>query len=289
VKNKYVWLFTSVALLCLNGSAWAQVSEADSVKGELHVDSPRFVRTELTLSELHGGRSVAEVAVGADGRFEFRHVPYGEYRLTVFDGANQPIHEELISVHDQTQPIQVQVTLPVIERPASGTVSVRELVHPPTKKAFNAVVAAQKFAEAGAHDKAAEQLEKAIQLSPDYATAWINLAAQHIFLKRYEEGLHELEHAGEISKPTAMMLCDMAYAQYALHRYDEGVRSAREALRLDPSHAQAHYLLGSYLALDRRSWAEGIQHLEVAARSMPAARTELEHARHESAQVVTHP
>jgi hypothetical protein len=84
-----------------------------------------------------------------------------------------------------------------------------------------------------------------------------------------------------------MALCNMAYAQYALHRYGEGTRTAREALRLDPSYAQAHYLLGSFLVVDRRP--EGLRHLEAAARSMPAAQAELERARHVSAQVVTHP
>jgi tetratricopeptide (TPR) repeat protein len=243
----------------------------------------------VTLSELHGGRNLAAVAVGADGRFEFRHVPYGDYRLTVLDGRGQQIHEELITVHYQPQPIQIEVTLPATERPAAGTVSAEELLHPPTRQAFKAVLAAQKFAEAGAHDKAVEQLEKAIRLSPDYTTAWVNLAAQHIFLKRYQEALQELAHAGEISKPTAMMLGNTAFAQYALHRYEEGTRAAREALRLDPSNPLAHYLVGSFLAVDRRTRAEGLQHLEVAARTMPAARAELERVKRESVQVVTHP
>lgn len=287
MENKHIWLFAAVAVLCLSGSTWGQVLEADSVKGELHVDSPTLLHSEVVLSDLHGGQKVAAVSVGGDGRFEFRHVPYGDYRLTVLDDAEQPIHEELITVHDQPQPIQVRVTLPETPRPASGAVSAEELLHPPAKKALKAVLEAQKLADAGAHDKAAEQLEKAVQLSPGYTPAWVNLAVQHIFLKGYEQALQELTRAVEISKPTAMALCNMAYAQYALHRYGEGTRTAREALRLDPSYAQAHYLLGSFLVVDRRP--EGLRHLEAAARSMPAAQAELERARHVSAQVVTHP
>jgi tetratricopeptide (TPR) repeat protein len=287
VDNQRVWFSTAVAVLCFCGSAWGQASEADSVKGELHLDSLTVIRSEVTLTDLRGGRTVGEEYVGTDGRFEFRHVPLGEYRLMVLDEANRPIHEELLTVREQAPPIQVVVKLPENERPAGATVSAQDLLHPPTPKAFKAFVAAQKFSAAGAHEKAVEQLEKAVRLSPEYGAAWVNLAAEHILLKRYEEALQELTHASEISKPTAMLYGDMAFAQYCLRRFADGTRSAREALRLDPSSAPAHYLLGTFLVLDRRTQAEGFQHLEQAARTMPAAQAELERVRHESAQVVT--
>jgi tetratricopeptide (TPR) repeat protein len=289
VSNNHMWLFTAVAVLCLNHSIHGQASEVESIKGELHVNSPVVLHGEVTLSDLHGGPKVAQAPFGGDGRFEFRHLPYGEYRLTVLDANQKPIHEELIAVHDQQHPIEVDVRVVAAEPAAASTVSRQELLHPATKKAFQAFLAAQKFSEAGEHEKAAEQLEKAIQLSPDYCNAWINLAAQHIFLKRYEQALQELTHASQISRPTALLLSNMAFAQFALHRFAEGTLSAREALRLDPSCVQAHYLLGSLLAQDRRTRTEGIQHLEVATRTMPAARTELERIQRDSAQVVTHP
>jgi hypothetical protein len=52
---------------------------------------------------------------------------------------------------------------------------------------------------------------------------------------------------------------------------------------------QAHFILGGFLVHDARTRAEGVQHLETAARVMPAARAELERVQHESVQVVTHP
>jgi len=86
-----------------------------------------------------------------------------------------------------------------------------------------------------------------------------------------------------------MILTNVAYAQYMLHRFVEGTAAARAALQLDSTCVQAHYLLGSFLAQDRRTRAEGVQHLEVAARTMPAAREELARAERESVHVVTHP
>ena len=287
--NKRLRLF-AVAVLGFSRSIWGQGSEADSVKGELRLNSPAAIHGEVKLTSLHGAITGAiATEFHSDGRFEFRHVPYGDYRLTVVDGSNRPIHEEMITVHDRPQPIEVDVTVREEPKPASGAVSAQELLHPPTKRAFKASLAAQKLSEAGQHEKAAEQLQKAIQLSPDYAPAWINLGVQHVFLKRYEQALQELAHAMEISHPTPMVLCNMSYVQYTLRRYAEGTQSAREALRLDPSCVQAHYLLGSFLVHDRHNRTEGVQHLEVAAHTMPAAQAELERVRRESAQVVTHP
>lgn len=286
MSNKHVRLF-AVAVLCLSRSAWGQASEVASVKGELHTSA--LLRGQVLLSDLHGGLNSVSVPVSGDGRFEFHQVPYGEYRLTVVNADQQPVHQELISVHGQLQPIEIQVTERQEPRPASGSVSARELLHPPTKKAFQALAAAQKFSEAGDHQKALEQLEKAVQLSPDYTAAWINLGAQHVYLKRYEEAIQDLTRAAEISGPTSMILSNLAYTQYMLHRNAEAMASARAALHLDPSSMQAHYLLGSFLAQDRRTRAEGVQHLELAARTMPAARTALERAERESVQVVTHP
>ncbi len=285
MSNKHVRLYTTVAVLCLSRGIWGQ--DADSVKGEVH--SSIFLRYQVTLRDLHGIRNAFAVPVGGDGQFEFRHVPYGEYRLTVLNGDDQPVHEELVTVHNRQQPMDVQVTAREEPRPASGSVSVAELLHPPAKKAFKAFMAAQKFDEAGQHEKAAEQLETATRLSPDYAAAWVNLGAQNIFLKRYEEALRDLTRASEISGSTALILSNMTYAQYSLHRYTEGAAAARAALQLDPGCAQAHYLLGSFLVLDRRTRAEGVQHLELAARTMPVARAELERVAHDSVQVVTHP
>ena len=235
------------------------------------------------------GPKVAEAPFGSDGRFEFRQLPYREYRLTVLDANQKPIHEELIAVHDPRHAIKMDARVAAAEPAAASTVSRQELLHPATKKAFKAFLAAQRFSEAGEHEKAADQLEKAIQVSPDYSNAWINLAAQPIFLKRLEQALHELTHASQSCRPPALLLRNMAFAQFALHRFAEGTLSAREALRLAPSCAQARHLLGSLLAQDRRTRTEGIQHLEVAARIRPAGRTELERVQRDSAQLVTHP
>lgn len=287
MSYKRIRSLTVFAVLCLNRSTWGQVSEADSVRGELH--SSNLLHVQVTLTDLHGSRPFAEVPVSGDGRFEFRHVPYGEYRLSVTDSGEQPVYQELIAIHVQQQPIEIAITAREESRPAGELVTAQELLHPPAKKAFKAFVAAQKFSEAGEHEKAAAQLADAVRLSPNYVAAWINLGAQHIFLKRFEDAVQDLTRASGLSRPTAMLLTNLAFAQYSLHRYAEGTQSARQALLVDPEWPPAHYLLGGFLVRDARTRAEGLQHMVTAARAMPAARADLERLQHESVSLITHP
>ena len=127
MQSKRIRLWLAVSALCLNCGAWGEGSDA-LLKGELHVNSSGIFRTQVILSDLRGSLSVATASVSADGRFEFRNVPYGEYRLTVLDSDEHAIHEEFISVHDQLQPIAVEVTPQEAPRPAAGTVSAQELL-----------------------------------------------------------------------------------------------------------------------------------------------------------------
>ena len=46
---------------------------------------------------------------------------------------------------------------------------------------------AQRFSESGQTEKAVEELEKAIRISPEYADAYNNLAVQHIRMGRFED------------------------------------------------------------------------------------------------------
>jgi tetratricopeptide (TPR) repeat protein len=161
----------------------------------------------------------------------------------------------------------------------ADTVSAQELLHPPSRKSLDAFVAARKLSDKGAHQEAAEKLEKAVELSPYYSDAWINLAAQHLYLSRYDEALRELTRAHEIAGPSPVLLSDMAFAEFELGHFAEGLQSVRDALRLDPSYARAHYILGAFLVRDRRTRTEGIAHLERAASALPAAQGELERVR----------
>jgi tetratricopeptide (TPR) repeat protein len=258
----------------------AQSAEASAVKGGLQCAVPTIFRDYyVELVDLARHADIHRVDVQADGAFEFRSVPAGDYRLRVTDLNGDSIYEQYVVISSYSGPLTIQLPEGKKPRVPGGTVSLTQLRHPPAPKAFQAVLSAQHFSETGQVDKAVVELEKAIRISPEYADAYNNLAVQHMRMNRYEDAARELERAIEIAGPSPMKLCNLAYAQHRLQRDPEAIANSRAALRMDSAYPQAHLILGSLLASDPRTRQESITHLEQAAVTLPSARTTLENVR----------
>ncbi len=270
--------FATVVCLCVPPFlAGAQLA---SVRGELKsARAANFREMWVELLDISHRADAHRVDVRADGEFEFRAISPGEYSLRVTNLNGEPIHEQFVTITGYGEPLRVELPGAKPLSSAPGTISMKQLRHPPTAKAFQAVAAAQRLSEAGDQEKAAAELEKAIRLSPDYADAYNNLAVQHIRMNRFDAAATELQRAIELAGPTPMMLCNLAFAQHKLQRDPEAVANTRAALRLDSSYAQAHLILGSILAMQPATRAESIPHLQRAAETLPSARVTLERAR----------
>jgi tetratricopeptide (TPR) repeat protein len=270
-----------VAVVFLGIPGRSQPGESPAmVKGELHSEAPVFFPDYRV--ELAGANRASETYRGEvqfDGSFELRGVPGGEYTLRVTTLHGEPVYQETVIVVPHAGPLSVLLPAPDKKPSAPGTISVTQLRHPPDRKAFQAVAAAQRFSASGQTEKAVEQLEKAIRISPEYAEAYNNLAVQHVRMGQFEEASREFARAIAIAGPSALLLANLAYAQRRLDRLPEAVASARAALHLEPGSPQAHLILGSILAQDPRTRAESIPHLERAAETLPSARAMLEYLR----------
>jgi tetratricopeptide (TPR) repeat protein len=269
-----------VAIVSLGIPAKAQNSEISSVKGEVHSASATDFRefwVEL-IDMSHSGASY-RAAVEPGGGFEFRYVSTGQYRLRVTNLQGDSICEQFVGVNSQSGLLTIDLPSTARQPSAPGTISLRQLSHPPTPQAYKAAVSAQRFIQAGQPEKAEAELQKAIRLSPDFADAYNILAVEHLRMKRYEEAATEVSRAIEIAGPSPMTLCNLAYADYQLHRNADAITATRSALRLDSAYPQAHLILGSILAADPRTRAESIPHLERAAETLPSARATLEKVR----------
>ena len=214
------------------------------------------------------------------GGFSFHSVPPGDYMARLVDSNGNVIREEMIRF-DGINSV-VRFTAPRLSeksRPTGERISVRQLQNPPSKKAIKAVVEAQKYSEAGQHDKAAAALEKAIQLSPDFAVAHTNLGAQYLHLRQYEKAIEEANRAMESGSPNVHDLGNRGLALWALGRLAEAMESAKQALTLDSRAATAHYILGSLLSMKADTLPEAIKHLEIAAEKNASAAKNLAAAR----------
>lgn len=231
-------------------------------------------------AELYDGvhRKFGTAELGFDGAFEFERVPLGDYTIVVIDSHGEAVHQEFVSAKPDQR---ASIRLPKREVPQhpEGPVSVAELRHPPAKKAMKTAMAGQKFAQAGQFDQAAVEFQKAIEISPDYAFAVSGLAASDLHTGKFREAASEAKRAIELSQPNPVDLANLALAQHRLGQIAESTATARQWLALAPENPKAHWILGLLLARDRRTLAEAAQHLERAAKELPAARENWEAAR----------
>jgi tetratricopeptide (TPR) repeat protein len=214
--------------------------------------------------------------VGVEGKFEFRGVAAGDYLLHVTDVQGQTVYQQFVTIREHMNEVTVHLPEPEHRPGAPGTISVKQLSHPPTKKAVQAFAAASRLSSSGKYGEAAAELEKAIQISPEFASAYTNLAVQQIRMEHFEDAAASSKRAMQIAGPDPINLCNLAFAQFQLQRFDDAAANARAALRLDSGYRQAHLILGTVLARDPVSRAEAIQHLEMAAETFQSARDNLE-------------
>jgi tetratricopeptide (TPR) repeat protein len=249
--------------------------EAPVVKGEIENNQPIVNGYTIELYDLGRHSTMSTSEIRTNGEFEFRQILYGSYLVTVTNAQGETVYQGNFNVGGSAEPFIIRLPNDEKPRPGSGTISVKQLQHPPTRRAYEALFAAQRFAEAGENGKAVESIERAIAISPDYADAWVNLGARHIGMGRYREAIVETRHAIELAGPSSLTLCNIAFAESLLGSQAEAKQSAEEALRLKPDDAHAHYVLGLVLYLSHGSNEEAVRHLQLAAPTILGARETL--------------
>jgi tetratricopeptide (TPR) repeat protein len=265
------------AMVCAAGQAQSQTGdgqEASVVKGEIENGQPIAEGYTIQLYNLDR-HAVTTADTGPGGEFEFRQAPYGSYLVTVTNAHGNWVYVGNVTIGGMSGPLIIHLPKEQINRPVSGLISIKQLQHPPARKAFDAAREAQKFSDGGDYAKAAESLQLAVAISPDYADAWVNLAAQHIRLGAYGQAVDETRHAIELAGPSTVTLCNLAFAQSLLGRDAEARESAEQALFLKPDNAQAHYILGVILLRGQANATEAIRHLQLAAPTIAGARAVL--------------
>jgi tetratricopeptide (TPR) repeat protein len=99
--------------------------------------------------------------------------------------------------------------------------------------------------EMGRWEESAENLRKAISISPNFAEAHINLGTTLGKLNRPEEAAISLERAIALQPESVDALCNYSNTLRVLGRLDEAEISAKQALNLKPDNAPSHHSLGN--------------------------------------------
>jgi len=276
MRNRCTRSVSAVAACVIALPMILKSAEISLVRGHLQSIGQRaFDGLFVGMEEVATHGSVNRVDVAHDGSFEFRGVPSGEYLLRVTDGQGRIVHHEYVTLHDFMRDLTVEMPETKSTQPTGTTVSVKQLLHPPDRKAVQAFYAAAHLSETGKYQQAISELEKAIRISPEFGQAYTNLAVQEIRMGRFAESIVASQRAIELGGPDAVNLCNMAFAQFQLKQFEEAEISARAAVRLDGSYTQGHLVLGTVLALDPAKRDEAVRHLEIAAARFESAKTTL--------------
>ncbi|MCZ6636210.1 MAG: tetratricopeptide repeat protein [bacterium] len=116
------------------------------------------------------------------------------------------------------------------------------------------------FAEEKNYSAAAAWIRKAVDLSPHFFKAYVNLGGVYEAMNNQEEALDALQRATQIQPGDPGLLRRMGRLCYALGRYREAVKHYGELVILEPMDGLVHYNLGLALA--------GTKSYETASRSL---------------------
>jgi tetratricopeptide (TPR) repeat protein len=226
-----------------------QAEMIPALRGRVESDSP-FLGTEYSVQLEDRTRNGPryDASVQNDGSFEIRDVPGGQYSLRLMTLRGDTVCEQFLDLHQFTGQILIPLPSRRSSQPGSGTVSVRDLQRPIPEKAFRFFLAAQRDIESGRELDAVRQLERALQVYPEYSDARCNLGVEYVRLGRHQEALEQFEKAAASGPASAKVYANLAYSLCLLGRLADAEQAARRAVEIDSSYSRAHYMLGSILA-----------------------------------------
>jgi Tfp pilus assembly protein PilF len=220
-------------------------NETLSVRITNEQDRPLTIEVRVQLTN-NAGVPVSE-NFAHDGMTQFPIQP-GTYRLrvsgpdieettsdsfTVFGGEGAPM--QFVRVKMRPQPGQGGST--------QGTVSASELNVPDKAKSE-----VRKAHDEMAHQqwkKAVTHLEKAIEIYPQYATAYNDLGVAYIKTGDSARARQSFEKAAEFNEHTGMAYLNLARFSLSEQNYPETIRLVNRALSLNPNHPEALLMLAN--------------------------------------------
>lgn len=249
----------------------AQAPLANTIQGEVIADNQPTVASLVSIELTKQGRPVASAILRADGSFEIRDAPPGDYELQVLDSFKNVVRREFIVVSDQHTWVTVRIpSKSDLPKPA-GAVSIRQLAPPPPKARKEFALAA-KALERGNLEESIRRLENAVRIWPEFIEAHNNLGVRFMQRGEYERAAAAFRQALTLDPHSVLPRANLALLLVRMRRFAEAEQEAAAALQRDPSSVQAHYAFGLARAAQGDCAQEAIRHLQIAVASYPHAR-----------------
>ncbi|MGB9611620.1 MAG: tetratricopeptide repeat protein, partial [Bryobacteraceae bacterium] len=102
------------------------------------------------------------------------------------------------------------------------------------------------------YEKARKAFELAISIDPDYAEAQASFGGMLLDVGDLDAAIRHLTAAWQRDPSSSLTPALLAQAFTRKGAYEEGVKYAREAIRLNPGHAEAHFWLAEAMRFSKR-------------------------------------
>jgi TolB-like protein/DNA-binding winged helix-turn-helix (wHTH) protein/Tfp pilus assembly protein PilF len=112
-------------------------------------------------------------------------------------------------------------------------------------------------------DAGGKEFQRAIELSPGYATAHHWYAWHLSLLGRFDEAIVEMRKAENLDPLSLIINADLAELLGLAHSYDEAIRQSLKTIEMDPNFALAHNQLAQAY-LQKHMYAEAVAELQKA-------------------------
>lgn len=241
-----------------------------NLRGEV-LNSPLDATLQVELVNTSHEGLPASTYVTGNGSFELDSVRPGDYLLRLTDQYGDKIYDRPVTVAGPYDDLTIRLPRQHVERPVSGTVSVRELQHKIAPKALTEYRKGVRDSQKQHFDKAMVHFQKAIAIEPSFADAHNELGASLWVLKQTDQAVAEFRKASELDPDSPLMVFNLGLAMLVRGQYPEAEAAARAALRGDPNLIEAHFVLGYSLYKQKRNDLESVENLQWAGKKFPRA------------------
>jgi Flp pilus assembly protein TadD len=255
-------------------SAKANMTEFRGRLVEGGVDSYSDLVVEVTNVLDRSIRQHADVA--SDGSFGFRSIPEGDYQIRVLTLYEDELVTTMTSVGPSALPFEIRMPHAKLQKPVSGTISLQQLNHPPSKQVRKLLESGHRLIQDQNYADAAQRFSEAARDAPDCLQAHADLGMALSKMGAWESAAKEYRAAVSLAPKDSVLRSNLGAALAASNHLDEAETEAQTALKLDPRNPRAHFVMAGVVLRKRGPLTDAVSHLVAAQGTVPSARAAVE-------------
>lgn len=258
-RSRFVLLY-SLFLLCSCAVAFAQGGVGSSrglpgtsdgintIKGHLYFPTEpqggKHFKVKITSTDFLDQSTISD----EDGVFEFNRLPAGNFTITVEGGKEFDTAVEPVSIYRETSSGGQNMNIIITLKP-KGTADAFAKI---PKDARDAYSKGMEAASKNDSKKAAEELNKAVTIYPQFAEAQSQLGMQYLKLSQADKAAEALQAALKLNPQDMQARLGYGIALMNLKKFPEAETELRQVVQKNNTMPTAHMYLGIVLLTTSR-------------------------------------